>query len=121
MILLDDSVSLKFVLLPIVGQWKKVVAITCFPSVAPQQHLFICWMKRLQKHMLVLLKTSKLALLNLDLEKFFVNFEKRRLCQDEYLSFFWPLKDILSKADPDLTDAAREILLSHQFMKGLPS
>ena len=62
-----------------------------------------------------------LALLNLDLEKFFVNFEKRRLCQDEYLSFFWPLKDILSKADPDLTDAAREILLSHQFMKGLPS
>ena len=80
-------------------------------------------MKKLQKHMLILRKTSKTCFAPLSIEKsFFANFEQRNLRPDEDPSLFlWALKDILSKADPDLTDAAREILLSRQFMKGLPS
>ena len=57
-----------------------------------------------------------------DREKFFSDFEQRKLRPNEDPSLFlWTLTDILSKADPDLNDEARTALLSRQFMKGLPS
>ena len=57
-----------------------------------------------------------------DREKFFQDFEQRVLRPQEDPSLFlWNLKENLSKADPELTDDARNALLSRQFMKGLPS
>ena len=35
--------------------------------------------------------------------------------------FLWALEDILSKANPDLSDAAKQALLGRQFLRGLPN
>ena len=57
-----------------------------------------------------------------DRERYFADFEQRVLRPQEDPSLFlWELKDILSKANPDLQAEAREALLSRQFMRGLPS
>ena len=56
-----------------------------------------------------------------DREKNFATFEQRLLRPDEDPTIFlWNLKDLLSKADSSLNDAAREALLSRQFIRGLP-
>ena len=57
-----------------------------------------------------------------DREKHYTIFEQRRLRPHEDPSLFlWDLKDLLSKADPQLAVDARDALLSRQFMRGLPS
>ncbi len=54
-------------------------------------------------------------------EQFFADFELRSLRPDEDPSLFlWDLRQILDKADPDMSAKARTALLSRQFMKGLP-
>ena len=56
-----------------------------------------------------------------DRERNFATFEHPLLRPDEDPTIFlWNLKDLLSKADPSLSDATREALLSRQFMRGLP-
>ena len=56
-----------------------------------------------------------------DRERFYADFESRRLRPDEDPSLFlWALEDILSKADPGLKDDAKQALLSRQFLRGLP-
>ena len=56
-----------------------------------------------------------------DRERFYADFESRRLRPDEDPSLFlWALEDMLSKADPSLKDDAKEALLSRQFLRGLP-
>jgi len=54
-------------------------------------------------------------------EKNFAKFEQRLLQPDDDPTIFlWNMKDFLSKDDSSLNDAAREALLSRQFIRGLP-
>ena len=56
-----------------------------------------------------------------DRERFYAEFESRHLRPNEDPSLFlWALEDILAKADPDLSDAAKQALLGRQFLRGLP-
>ena len=56
-----------------------------------------------------------------DREKFYSTFDHRKLRPDEDPSLLlWDLEDLLSKADPDLSAAARTALLERQFIKSLP-
>ena len=58
---------------------------------------------------------------DVDHEKNFATFEQRLLHPDEDPTIvLWNLKDLLSKADSSLNDAAHEALLSRQFICGLP-
>ena len=58
---------------------------------------------------------------DVDRERNFVTFKQRLLRPDEDPTIFlWNLKELLSKADSTLNDAAREALLSRQFIRGLP-
>ena len=53
-------------------------------------------------------------------ERYFAEFEHRCLRPNEGPSLFlWDLREVLLKADPDLSDDAQTALLSRQFMKGL--
>jgi len=53
-------------------------------------------------------------------EHYFAEFEHRCLRPNEDPSLFlWDLRQILLKADPDLSEDAQTALLSRQFMKGL--
>ena len=53
-------------------------------------------------------------------ERYFAEFEHRCLRPNEDPSLFlWDLREILRKADPDLSEDAQTALLSRQFMKGL--
>ena len=55
-------------------------------------------------------------------EMFYREFEDRILRHNEDPAIsLWALKELLRKADPKLDKAATEALLSHQFMKGIPS
>ncbi len=52
---------------------------------------------------------------------FCATFERRRLRPNEDPSLLlWELEDLLTKADPDLSEEAKQALLSRQFMKSLP-
>ena len=54
-------------------------------------------------------------------ENFFATFESRILRHDEDpLAYKWELKNILSKADPTLSEDAKTALLTGQFSRGLP-
>ena len=54
-------------------------------------------------------------------ENFFAEFEQRMLRPDEDPSVYkWELENILSKADPSLSNDAKAALLTRQFSKGLP-
>ena len=56
-----------------------------------------------------------------DRERFYAEFESRHLRPNEDPSLFlWALEDILAKADPYLSDAAKQALLGRQFLRGLP-
>ena len=53
-------------------------------------------------------------------ERYFAEFEHRCLRPNEDPSLFlWDLREILLKADPNLSEDAQTALLSRQFMKGL--
>ena len=53
-------------------------------------------------------------------ERYFAEFEHRCLRPNEDPSLFlWDLREVLLKADPDLSEDAQTALLSRQFMKGL--
>ena len=55
-------------------------------------------------------------------EQHYREFEQRVLRPNEDPSLFlWDLRQLLDRADPDLTEDAKTALLSRQFMKGLPS
>lgn len=55
-------------------------------------------------------------------ENFFAEFDQRCLRPDEDPSVYkWELENILSKADPSLSNDARTALLTRQFSKGLPA
>ena len=55
-------------------------------------------------------------------EQHYHEFEQRVLRPNEDPSLFlWDLRQLLDRADPDLTEDAKTALLSRQFMKGLPS
>ena len=55
-------------------------------------------------------------------EQHFSDFEKRTLRPNEDPSIFlWHLRQILDLADPNLSEDARTILLTRQFMKSLPA
>ena len=57
-----------------------------------------------------------------DRERFYAEFESRHLRPNEDTSFFlWALEDTLSKADPDLSDTAKQALLGRQFLQSLPN
>jgi len=57
-----------------------------------------------------------------DCERLYAEFESRHLRPNEDPSLFlWALEDILSKADPYLSDAAKQALLGRQFLRGLPN
>ena len=57
-----------------------------------------------------------------DRERFYAEFESRHLRPNkDLLLFLWALEDILAKADPDLSDAAKQALLGRQFLRGLPN
>ena len=57
-----------------------------------------------------------------DRERFYAEVESRHLRPNEDPSLFLgALEDILSKADPDLSDAAKQALLGRQFLRGLPN
>ena len=71
-------------------------------------------------HLTAALKTALCPTVNR--EQFYADFECRLLRPDEDPSLFqWDLEDLLSKADPTLSNDARNALLTRQFMKGLPS
>ena len=54
-------------------------------------------------------------------ENFFAEFELRALRPDEDPSVYkWELENILSKADPTLSNDAKTALLTRQFSRGLP-
>ena len=54
-------------------------------------------------------------------ENFFAEFEQRHLQPEEDPSVYkWELENILSKADPSLSNDAKAALLTRQFSKGLP-
>ena len=54
-------------------------------------------------------------------ENFFAAFESRTLRPDEDPSVYkWELENILSKADPTLSEDAKTALLTRQFSRGLP-
>ena len=54
-------------------------------------------------------------------EVYYAEFESRLLKPGEDPSIYkWELKQILSKAEPDLETGAKDMLLTRQFMKGLP-
>ena len=53
-------------------------------------------------------------------ESFFAEFEQRKLRPEEDPSVYkWELENILSKADPSLSNDAKTALLTRQFSKGL--
>ena len=55
-------------------------------------------------------------------ENFFAEFEQRKLRPEEDPSVYkWELENILSKADPSLSNDAKTALLTRQFSKGLPT
>ena len=55
-------------------------------------------------------------------EQHYHEFERCVLKPNEDPSLFlWDLRQLLDRADPDLTEDAKTALLSRQFMKGLPS
>ena len=55
-------------------------------------------------------------------ENYFAEFEQRNLRPEEDPSVYkWELENILSKADPSLSNDAKTALLTRQFSKGLPS
>ena len=71
-------------------------------------------------HLTAALKTALCPTVNR--ERFYADFECRLLRPDEDPSLFqWDLEDLLSKADPTLSNNARNALLTRQFMKGLLS
>ena len=54
-------------------------------------------------------------------ENFFAEFEQRHLRPEEDPSVYkWELENILTKADPSLSNDAKTALLTRQFSKGLP-
>ncbi|KAK3751298.1 hypothetical protein QZH41_012203 [Actinostola sp. cb2023] len=54
-------------------------------------------------------------------ENYFSQFEGRMLRPGEDPAVYkWELEEILMKADPDIEDNAKEVLLGRQFMRGLP-
>ena len=55
-------------------------------------------------------------------EQHYREFEQRVLRPNEDPSLFvWNLRQLLDRADPDLTEDVKTALLSRQFMKGLPT
>ena len=53
-------------------------------------------------------------------ENYFAEFERRTLRPSEDPSLFlWELENILTKADPEMKDEAKDALLCRQFLKGL--
>ena len=53
-------------------------------------------------------------------KNYFVEFERKTLLPSEDLSLFlWELENILTKADPDMKEEAKDSLLCCQFLKGL--
>eukprot|EP00794_Sanderia_malayensis_P005083 gene5083-biopygen4144 len=54
-------------------------------------------------------------------EQYYRDFEQRLLRPTEDPSLFlWSIRDLLSKAEPGMSEEARTALLSRQFIKGLP-
>ena len=69
-------------------------------------------------HLTAALKTALCPKANR--EQFYADFECRYLRPDEDPALFqWELEELLSKADPDLSNDGRHALLARQFMKGL--
>ena len=57
-----------------------------------------------------------------DRERFYAEFERHHLHPNEDpLLFLWALEDILSKANLDLSDAAKQALLGRQFLQRQPN
>ena len=54
-------------------------------------------------------------------EQFYFQFDEQTLRPGEDPALFlWRLKELLERAEPDLSDTAKDALLRRQFMKGLP-
>ena len=54
-------------------------------------------------------------------EQFYSQFDEQTLRPGEDPALFqWRLKELLERAEPDLSDTAKDALLRRQFMKGLP-
>ena len=56
-----------------------------------------------------------------DREHYYRQFEEQTLRPGEDPALFmWRLKDMLHRAEPDLSDTAKDAMLRRQFLKGLP-
>ena len=88
-------------------------------SVAQLQPIFIAWHMLRRIHMHILLSSFAVVYVQPLIAKVFMqNCKSRHLRPNEDPSLFlWALEDILSKADPDLSDAAKQAL----FPRSLPN
>ena len=121
-ILLPGYTSSNVVLLQIIGMLRQNYRNYLPFSMAKLQPIFIAlqMLRRILIH--IFLRSFAIVYVQSLIANVFMQFESCHLHAIEDPSLFlWALEDILSKADPDLRDAAKQALLGIQFLRSLPN